>query len=50
LQQAERVLTDKMEKAIGGRWSAVYKMPVFLDMFRQVMNDVRNENNVGLNK
>jgi len=50
LHQAEQVLTAQMEQAIGGRWSAVYKMPVFLDMFRQVMNDVRNENNVGLNK
>lgn len=35
-------LNQKMEAAIGGRWSAPYKIPVYLDMFRQMLNDVMN--------
>ncbi|MBF7981092.1 MULTISPECIES: molybdopterin cofactor-binding domain-containing protein [Rahnella] len=50
LAKAEDVLMEKMEKAIGGRWSAAYKMPVFLNMFRQMMNDVRHANHEGAGK
>lgn len=50
LSLAEDVLMANMEKAIGGRWSAAYKMPVFLNMFRQMMNDVRNTNHGGVQK
>lgn len=50
LRRAEDVLMAKMEHAIGGRWSAAYKMPVFLNMFRQMMNDVRDANHGGANQ
>ncbi|WP_127956454.1 molybdopterin cofactor-binding domain-containing protein [Serratia microhaemolytica] len=39
IEQAGNVLSAMMEEAIGSRWSAAYKMPVFLNMFRQMMND-----------
>ncbi|WBF44867.1 molybdopterin cofactor-binding domain-containing protein [Serratia rubidaea] len=45
IEQAAEVLQAQMQQAIGGRWSAVYKMPVFLNMFRQMMADIRNAQN-----
>lgn len=43
IAEAGSVLTELVEKAIGGRWSAAYKMPVFLEMFTQVMCEVLAE-------
>lgn len=40
IEQAVRVLHGLIENAIGGRWSAPYKIPVFIDMFRQMLQDV----------
>lgn len=42
IAQAGSILSARMEQAIGSRWSAAYKMPVFLNMFRQMMNDIRS--------
>lgn len=41
IDQAADILAGMMQQAIGSRWSAAYKMPVFLNMFRQMMNDIR---------
>lgn len=38
---ALKVLDKLIEEAIGGRWSAVYKQPVYLNIFRDQMNKVR---------
>lgn len=43
LERAAGVLNDLIEEAIGGRWSAPYKIPVFVDMFRQMLLDVMAE-------
>lgn len=43
IDAAARVLGGIIEKAIGGRWSAPYKIPVFIDMFRQMLEDVMSE-------
>ncbi|KAA9002813.1 molybdopterin-dependent oxidoreductase [Affinibrenneria salicis] len=40
IDQAAAVLENMMTQAIGGRWSAVYKIPVYLDMFRQTMAEL----------
>lgn len=42
IEAVGEVLNTKMESAIGGRWSAPYKIPVYLDMFRQMLRDVMN--------
>lgn len=42
IEEAALELNHKMEAAIGNRWSAPYKMPVYLDMFRQMLGDVLN--------
>ena len=36
-----KILEAMIDKAIGGRWSAAYKQPVYLNMFRDLMNDIR---------
>ncbi|MGL4861249.1 MAG: FAD binding domain-containing protein, partial [Enterobacteriaceae bacterium] len=41
LQQAEEILTRQIDQAIGKRWSAAYKMPVFINMFRDMMQGAR---------
>ncbi|WP_025823214.1 molybdopterin cofactor-binding domain-containing protein [Shewanella marina] len=43
VKQAENVLLDMIDSAIGGRWSAAYKQPVFINMFRNVMDEVSAE-------
>ncbi|WMY76595.1 molybdopterin-dependent oxidoreductase [Buttiauxella selenatireducens] len=43
IEDAAEVLNQKMEAAIGKRWSAAYKMPVYLDMFRQMLGELLNE-------
>ena len=40
-KEALKVLDKLIEEAIGGRWSAVYKQPVYLNIFRDQMNKVR---------
>lgn len=45
IEDAANVLHEKVEKAIGGRWSAPYKVPVFIDMFRQMLQEVMAEQN-----
>ncbi len=39
--EALKVMEKLIEDAIGGRWSAVYKQPVYLNIFRDQMNKVR---------
>jgi xanthine dehydrogenase iron-sulfur cluster and FAD-binding subunit A len=43
INSASQVLNGMIEKAIGGRWSAPYKIPVFIDMFRQMLEEVMTE-------
>ncbi|GDX03869.1 molybdopterin cofactor-binding domain-containing protein [Buttiauxella sp. A111] len=43
IEDAAEALNQKMEAAIGKRWSAAYKMPVYLDMFRQMLGELLNE-------
>lgn len=43
IERAAAVLSELIEKAIGGRWSAPYKIPVFIDMFRQMLLEVMSE-------
>lgn len=43
IDYAAGVLHARVEKAIGGRWSAPYKVPVFIDMFRQMLQEVMTE-------
>ena len=42
-KKAAQVLKGMVDEAIGGRWSAPYKIPVFVDMFRLMMQDVITE-------
>lgn len=42
---AEAELNRIIEEAIGGRWSAVYKQPVYLNMFRDQMREVMSQIN-----
>jgi CO/xanthine dehydrogenase FAD-binding subunit len=48
LLRAETILMDAIDTAIGGRWSAKYKQPVFTNMFRDLMNDIRAEHAEGV--
>ena len=43
IDKAAQVLKGLVDEAIGGRWSAPYKIPVFVDMFRLMMQDVITE-------
>ncbi|UJF17686.1 molybdopterin-dependent oxidoreductase [Vibrio sp. SS-MA-C1-2] len=36
-------LSDMIEEAIGGRWSAPYKKPVFINMFNDLLNEFIQE-------
>lgn len=40
IDRAAAALEALVTQAIGGRWSAPYKIPVYLDMFRQVMSEL----------
>ncbi|HPR17037.1 MAG TPA: molybdopterin-dependent oxidoreductase [Candidatus Cloacimonadota bacterium] len=35
------LLAARIEKEIGGRWSAAYKIPVFLNITRDILNEIR---------
>ncbi|MGF1868974.1 molybdopterin cofactor-binding domain-containing protein [Photobacterium indicum] len=50
LIRAEAVLMDAIDTAIGGRWSAKYKQPVFTNMFRDLMNEIRAEQAEGVSQ
>lgn len=41
INAARQILEKLIEDAIGGRWSAAYKQPVYLNMFRDQMHKVR---------
>ena len=43
MQSAMQALENIIEESIGGRWSAVYKKPVFLNIFRDQMNRARTQ-------
>ena len=48
VSKAENILLDMIDTAIGGRWSAKYKQPVFMNMFRDLINDIRAEQSKGV--
>ena len=37
---AEKPLAEKIEKEIGGRWSAEYKKPVFINLFKDALEEI----------
>ena len=41
IEAAAIPMKAEIEKAIGGRWSAEYKLPVFLNMFKDVLKEVK---------
>ncbi|MGR5295327.1 molybdopterin cofactor-binding domain-containing protein [Vibrio mediterranei] len=41
--RAISVLSDIIETEIGGRWSAAYKQPVYLNMFRELMSEIQTK-------
>ena len=41
IEAAAVPMEAEIEKAIGGRWSAEYKLPVFLNMFKDVLKEVK---------
>ena len=43
VSEALKVLEKLVEDEIGGRWSAVYKKPVYLNIFRDQVNRVRSQ-------
>ncbi|WP_064605051.1 molybdopterin cofactor-binding domain-containing protein [Photobacterium sp. J15] len=43
INQAIEVLKEMIDSAIGGRWSAAYKQPVYLNMFRDLMNEIQKQ-------
>jgi CO/xanthine dehydrogenase FAD-binding subunit len=43
VSEALKVLEKLIEDEIGGRWSAVYKKPVYLNIFRDQVNRVRSQ-------
>lgn len=43
IDNATAALETLVTEAIGGRWSAPYKIPVYLDMFRQVMTELAQQ-------
>jgi len=44
ISAAEKPLTKKIEKEIGGRWSAEYKKPVFINLFKDALEEINLEN------
>ncbi|MBL7149861.1 MAG: FAD binding domain-containing protein, partial [Candidatus Cloacimonetes bacterium] len=40
---AEKPLAEKIEKEIGGRWSAEYKKPVFINLFKDALEGINLE-------
>ncbi|WP_036819723.1 FAD binding domain-containing protein, partial [Photobacterium sanctipauli] len=43
ISTASETLAAMIEEAIGGRWSAAYKQPVYLNMFHDLMIDIANK-------
>ncbi|NTW32007.1 MAG: molybdopterin-dependent oxidoreductase [Bacteroidetes bacterium] len=45
ISETEDPLHEIIDKAIGKRWSSVYKTPVFIDLFKDVLRDIIKKNN-----
>ena len=43
IETIEQPLKEIIEKEIGGRWSSEYKIPVFLNMMRNGLNDIKKK-------
>ncbi|MCD4796001.1 MAG: hypothetical protein K8R49_02365, partial [Candidatus Cloacimonetes bacterium] len=43
IRAAEKPLAEKIEKEIGGRWSAEYKKPVFINLFKDALEEIHLE-------
>ena len=41
IEAAAVPMKAEIEKAIGGRWSSEYKLPVFMNMFKDVIKEVK---------
>jgi len=44
---SEQPLNEKIEQEIGGRWSAEYKQPVFINLFKDALYDILNQRSEG---
>ena len=42
IEKTTEILSEKIEKEIGGRWSSEYKKPVFLNLFKNSLNELLN--------
>ena len=53
IRAAEKPLAEKIKKEIGGRWSAEYKKPVFINLFKDALEEInlekRNSEKVSFN-
>lgn len=45
IEEAVKPLADKIEAEIGKRWSAAYKKPVFINIFKDALKDIMNQKN-----
>ncbi len=43
IEQAVEPLAEKIESEIGNRWSAPYKKPVFINIFKDALKDIMNQ-------
>lgn len=43
IDAASQPLGKMIDKAIGNRWSGAYKMPVFLNMFKDALSDIKDQ-------
>ena len=43
ISAAEKPLAEKIEKEIGGRWSVEYKKPVFINLFKDALEEINLE-------
>jgi CO/xanthine dehydrogenase FAD-binding subunit len=47
VSDAEKPLAEKIEKEIGGRWSAEYKKPVFINLFKDALIEILKQKSEG---
>jgi len=47
IKASEQPLNEKIEQEIGGRWSAEYKQPVFINLFKDALEDILNQRKEG---
>ena len=45
IDEIEKPLKNIIDQEIGGRWSSEYKIPVFLNMMRNGLNDIQERGN-----